>query len=90
VRVAPSALESVRGARRVSIEREQPPGPDGWIELTLRFDSMDGARTFALGCGLFVEVLDPEQLRRVVAKLAAETANSTRRHDCFINAASEP
>ena len=74
VRVASSALEFVRGARRVGIEREQPPGPDGWIALTLRFDSMDEARTFALGCGPGAEVLEPERLRSEVARLAAETA----------------
>ena len=73
VRVAPAVLESVRTARRVSVEREEPPAPDGWIELKLRFDTTDEARTFALGYGPLIELLEPDLLRREVAKLAAET-----------------
>lgn len=73
VRVAPSALELVRVTRRVSIERQQPPEPDGWIELMLRFDTLEEARTFALGCGPVIEVLAPDALRRDIAELAAKT-----------------
>ena len=82
VRVAPSALELVRGARRVSIERERPPAADGWVELELRFDSTNEARAFALGCGPVIEVLEPDALRGEIARLAAETAEMYRQHDC--------
>ncbi len=74
MRVAPSTLGVVRGARRVGIEREEPAAPDGWVELRLRFDSVEEARTFALSSGPLVEVLEPLALRQQVARLATETA----------------
>jgi hypothetical protein len=35
---------------------------------------MDEARTFALGCGPLIEVLEPDPLRSEIAMEAAETA----------------
>jgi predicted DNA-binding transcriptional regulator YafY len=74
VRVAPPALAAVRGARRVGIDREEPPAQDGWVELSLRFDSAEEARAFVLGCGPVIEVLKPLALRDEVARLATKIA----------------
>jgi predicted DNA-binding transcriptional regulator YafY len=74
VRVAPPAIAAVRSARRVVIEREEAPAQDGWVKLSLRFDSTEETRAFVLGRGPLVEVLEPSVLREEVARLATETA----------------
>ncbi len=74
VRVSSSALSSVRAARRVRIEHEGPPGPDGWTELALQFDTTNEARAFILSSEASIEVLEPQSLRQEVASLAARTA----------------
>ncbi len=88
VRVAPPAMAAVRSARRVGIEREEAPAQDGWVELSLRFDSTDEARAFVLGYGPLVEVLEPSAMREEVAMLATETAELySRSTDTVLNAA---
>jgi predicted DNA-binding transcriptional regulator YafY len=79
VRVAPAGLLAVRAARRVGIDHEAAPASDGWIELSLRFDGAEDARTFVLGCGPLVEVLAPPAMRQEVARLTTETAELYRR-----------
>jgi predicted DNA-binding transcriptional regulator YafY len=74
-RVAQSALEIVRHARRVGIEREQQAAGDAWVELSLLFDTYAEARAFLLSCGPLIEVLEPRELREEIHRLASETAD---------------
>jgi predicted DNA-binding transcriptional regulator YafY len=52
------------------IERQEPPGPDGWPTVVMRFDVFDEAVEAILGWGLRVEVLEPLELRERVIELA--------------------
>lgn len=61
------------GVRRL-IERADPPDADGWLTLTLSFESMDMARHNVLSCGAMVEVIEPQELRESVMAFASEIA----------------
>jgi len=52
----------------------QAPAPDaeGWITLTLPFESLPAARARILGFGRAVEVLEPEALRKSVIDFASQ------------------
>ena len=75
VRVAPDLvpiLPQVLGERvQALIKQADPPDAEGWITLTLPFETFEGARTSMLGFGTNIEVLEPEELREGVAKFAA-------------------
>ena len=49
-----------------------PPDADGWITLTLPFESFEAARERILGMGRAVEVIEPEALRLSVADFAQQ------------------
>jgi predicted DNA-binding transcriptional regulator YafY len=56
-------------------ERAEQAGaadPDGWIRLTLTFESFEAAREKILGFGRAVEVLEPEPLRKSVIDFAQQ------------------
>lgn len=48
------------------IEHANPPDEEGWITITLIFGSFEGARSYILGFGTMVEVLEPLELRQSV------------------------
>jgi predicted DNA-binding transcriptional regulator YafY len=48
---------------------------EGWITLTVIFDSLEDARQRILGCGGAVEILDPPALRLSVSDFAAQTVS---------------
>ncbi len=52
------------------IEQADPPDAQGWIPLTLSFESFEAARTRVLGLGTSVEVLSPLELRQSVIQFA--------------------
>jgi predicted DNA-binding transcriptional regulator YafY len=52
------------------IEQAEPPDTDGWITLTLSFESFEAARTRVLGLGTGVEVISPVELRQGVIQFA--------------------
>ncbi len=69
-------LPSLFGSKiRDSIEKAPPPDEDGWIILTLHFDTIFQARSRILGFGGAVEVLEPIALRMSVADFAAQTVS---------------
>jgi predicted DNA-binding transcriptional regulator YafY len=49
-----------------------PPDAEGWITLTLTFESFSAARTRILGFGRAVEVYEPEALRKSVIDFAGQ------------------
>jgi predicted DNA-binding transcriptional regulator YafY len=71
VRVAPEVFPRLRYAGRFArIESVEPPGADGWVPVSLRFDVDEMACEWALSFGPRVEVLEPESLREKVVSLA--------------------
>lgn len=73
-RVAPVALSRVRqGGRYVRVERVDPPDNDGWVTILLQCETEDEASEFVLGCGPWIEVVEPRELRARVRALAEQT-----------------
>ena len=74
VRVSPlflSILPQVLGEtlhRR--IEEAGPPDAEGWLTLPLMFETLEHARSYILGFGTMVEVLEPLELRTNIIQLA--------------------
>ncbi len=60
---------------REAIGRAGPPDSDGWVTVTLPFESLEGARDRILSFGRAVEVLAPVALRRSVLDHAAQIVN---------------
>jgi len=54
------------------IAQAAPPDAEGWITLTLPFESLEAARARMLGFGRAVEVLAPEALRKSMVDFAAQ------------------
>ena len=76
VRVAPALIHYLPqyfGERiRDTIAQAEPPDAEGWITLTLPFETMWDARERILGFGKAVEVLEPEPLRKSVIDFATQ------------------
>jgi predicted DNA-binding transcriptional regulator YafY len=49
-----------------------PPDAEGWVTLTLSFETAEAARGRILGLGRAVEVLEPEALRQSVIDFARQ------------------
>ena len=62
VRVAPQMLPLLR-LYFSQVEEPGEPEVDGWVKMTLRFESLENARGKLLAAGRAVEVLEPEALR---------------------------
>jgi predicted DNA-binding transcriptional regulator YafY len=60
------------------IAQARPADGDGWITLTLPFESLNAARTRILGFGRAIEVLEPEALRKSVIDFAAQITDFYR------------
>jgi predicted DNA-binding transcriptional regulator YafY len=76
VRVAPGFVAWLPGLFgdpiREEIARAEPPDREGWIRLTLPFETLEEARGQILGFGRAVEVLEPRALRDSVLDYAAQ------------------
>jgi predicted DNA-binding transcriptional regulator YafY len=78
VRVAPEEVSLLpvmlgEGARSL-IDKAGPPDDEGWITLSLTFESLGAARTRVLGFGTMMEVVEPQELRDSVLDLATRVA----------------
>ena len=71
VRVAPSLIPALRHFF-LPIDQTDPPDPDGWLTLTLSFESLEAARAQLLGFGRSVQVLAPRPLRRSLLDYAEQ------------------
>jgi predicted DNA-binding transcriptional regulator YafY len=58
--------------------RRTPPDDRGWVEVTIRLDSLEAGVVDILSLGPEVEVLEPEALRARVAELSRATAGLYR------------
>ena len=56
------------------VEQASPPDVDGWVTLSLTFETLESARGILIGFGTLVEVLDPKELRESIADLAVRVA----------------
>nr|WP_308066771.1 YafY family protein [Microtetraspora sp. AC03309] len=75
VRLAPDAVGLFRytfGDVAEDALREGVPGDDGWTRLTLPIESLRHARWQLLRLGALVEVLEPSELRDMMAEAAAD------------------
>ncbi|WP_393057260.1 helix-turn-helix transcriptional regulator [Streptomyces sp. LN549] len=68
VRRLPHAVD--RGAAQDALAASGPPGPDGWITVTLPVESLDVAYGQLLALGPELEVLEPAALRSRFASAA--------------------
>ncbi|MFC4504287.1 MULTISPECIES: helix-turn-helix transcriptional regulator [Streptomyces] len=72
------AVAVVRLAPGVTLGRpvtvDGPPDTDGWIQATVPIESLDHAHGEFLRLGTDIEVLEPVELRRRIARTAAELA----------------
>ncbi|HLY32658.1 MAG TPA: WYL domain-containing protein [Ktedonobacterales bacterium] len=76
LRVDPQALERIRyGSGYASIERVEEADPAdraGWLRVSMRFEEEHEAVEVLLGFGGHVEVIDPPELRTLIAQAARE------------------
>lgn len=76
VRVSPDLMPILPGyfAKRFDevIAQAGPPDNEGWITLTLPFETLESARLRLLGYGRVIEVLEPEALRKSVIDYATQ------------------
>ena len=73
IRIAPEAHEHLgEPGVHLRVLREEPPGADGWATLELEVEMEREAAALALAFGGQLDVLAPESLRDLVARLAAE------------------
>lgn len=77
LRAAPrfvAALPGYFGDRiRTQIAQAGPPDPDGWLPLTVAFESLEAARNRLLSFGGGVEVINPLALRKSMLDFATQT-----------------
>ncbi len=75
VRISPAfvpMLPEIMGeSMHILIESAGPPDVEGWITITLTFGSFESARSYILGFGTMVEVLEPLELRQTIIHFAA-------------------
>jgi predicted DNA-binding transcriptional regulator YafY len=68
-----AALPQIYGdSAEALLKRAGPPDDDGWMTLTMVFDSMESALGRIVSFGALAEVLDPPDLRARVIALAQE------------------
>ena len=60
------------------VKRDVPPDRDGWLQATFRLESLEGVAIDVLSLGPQIEVLEPPELRDVVADRARRTARLYR------------
>ncbi|HLM54826.1 MAG TPA: YafY family protein [Pyrinomonadaceae bacterium] len=71
LRVSPEVFPRLNYAGRFArVERAGDPDEEGWLPVTVRFDTEEMACEYALSFGPRVEVLEPEALRARVVELA--------------------
>ncbi|MFY9556655.1 MAG: YafY family protein [Blastocatellia bacterium] len=71
VRVHPEVFPRMGYAGRFArVETVDPPDTDGWLKVAMRFDIEEMACEYALSFGSRMEVIEPEDLREKVIKLA--------------------
>jgi predicted DNA-binding transcriptional regulator YafY len=81
VRVDPTLLPRLAFLGRFArVERTEPPDPDGWIPVAIRFQFEEDALEAILGYGPRVEIVHPPELREKVIARAIATAEWYESH----------
>lgn len=60
------------------VKRDIPPDTEGWLQATFRLESLEGVAIDVLSLGPHIEVLEPPELRVVVADRARRMAGLYR------------
>ena len=60
------------------VKRDVPPDRDGWLQASFRLESLEGVAIDVLALSPHVEVLEPPELRELVADRAQRTARLYR------------
>ncbi|MBI3746895.1 MAG: HTH domain-containing protein [Chloroflexi bacterium] len=60
------------------VKRDVPADEDGWLQATFRLESLEGVAIDVLALGADIEVLEPPELRELVADRARRTARLYR------------
>ena len=79
IRVSPDAVDEIPKTLGESVRArlaDSDAGDDGSIELDLRFESLDEARTQLLGLGTGVRVLEPPELCDELVRVAREVVRA--------------
>lgn len=75
VRVAPALVPTLQQhyGREIDEQLEQAdaPDPDGWMRLTIAFETQEVACSHILRFGSLIEVVEPQELREQLAQIAA-------------------
>ena len=66
------------------VKRDVPPDKDGWLQATFRLESLEGVAIDVLSLGPHIEVLEPPELRNIVADRARRTARLYRDNESAI------
>lgn len=75
VRANPAILKRLKHTGKfVQVEQVAEPDPDGWVPVTIRFQTEEEACHFVLGFGPQIAVIEPETLRERVIRLVQELA----------------
>jgi len=61
------------------VKEADPPDTEGWITLSMLFESLPEARSRLLSFGTSVEVLEPQELRNSLADFASRIAEFYKR-----------
>ncbi|HKF35852.1 MAG TPA: YafY family protein [Ktedonobacteraceae bacterium] len=72
IRVAPALVPTLQQhyGREID-EQADAPDPDGWMRLTLAFETQGVACSHILRFGSLIEVVEPQELREQLAQIAA-------------------
>lgn len=71
IRVVPAILPRLRSVwRYAQIEAESPPDADGWLTLSVQFETEEEACEYILSLGAQIEILEPLSLRQKIVDLA--------------------
>ena len=70
VRATPDIVPRIRRLRYARVEDVGPPDADGWVTLSVQFETEDEACQYVLGFGSQIEVIEPPALRHRVISSA--------------------
>ena len=75
VRISPTILSKIRNARGFAhIERVDPPDAEGWIKVSIIFETEEEACKYVLSFSSQIEVLEPQALCQKIIHLVEQVA----------------
>ena len=81
LRATPDIVPHIRRLRYTQVKDVSQPDADGWVAVSVQFETEDEACKYVLGFGSQVEVIEPPMLRQRVID-AAESIVALYSTDC--------